>query len=91
MAGASGYEPFCPGSFTEAVWLEWMDSTRPRRALVGASDPRALSRAVEEARVGRVRVDASAVTTAGGSGDPEAETEMDAAAEASAGSAKRGA
>lgn len=84
-----GYELHCPGGFTEAVWVEWSDSTSPRRALVGAADARGLMHAIEAARGKRVRVDASVVTAADERRDAQAEAEVDEAA-SHARSVKRG-
>lgn len=77
VKGQTGYELYCPGTLTEAVWLEWTDEKGPHRAVVGASDPKTLARAIQEARATRLRV----ADPARAEVEQEAEAEAEAAAE----------
>lgn len=55
-AGArrTGYQLLAPGSFSEAVWIEWTDEEgAPQRAVVGSQAPALLVAAIEGARLAR--------------------------------------
>lgn len=52
LASRKRFELYAPGSFDDAVVVEWVDGGKARAALVGASSPTTLVAAVREAQAG---------------------------------------